>query len=366
MEILRDFNFIPYEDNLYTNHGKISFDSGTLLDIPSEGYYIVPGFIDQHIHGVNGSDVMDGTLESIDNMCKALVKEGTTGFLPTTMTCSVEDITKALENIYQYQKHNEGAIIYGVHLEGPFISEKFIDAQNPKYIQVPNKKVFDELNVHHLVKLITYAPEDDIDLLFTKHLVHRGVIPSVGHSNATCKQVNDAIENGLGNFTHFYNASSGHHHRNPGVVTSGLANKNINVELIVDGIHLHQEIVKMVYEIKGWRNITLITNEMRAKSMPDGEYDLGGQTVIKIGNEARLADHTLAGSVLEMNQAIKNMHEFSGCPLNEAFLMASFNPAQLLGLNNVGLITEGFDCNITVLDKDFNVVATYIKGERLY
>lgn len=366
MEILREFNFIPYENNLFSNHGKISFESGELLDIPENGYYIVPGFIDLHIHGCSGCDTMDATEKSLLTICRDLPKEGTTGFLPTTMTCSISDIKQAIDNVIDVNNVEAGAEIYGLHLEGPFISEQFIGAQNPEFVHIPDNKLFDQLNDQHIIKMVTYAPEKDIDYIFTKHLVSKGVIPSVGHSNATCSQVNDAISFGLKNFTHFHNAASGHHHRQPGVVTSGLSNKNVNVELIVDGIHLHPDVVKMIYEVKGWRNITLITDAMRAKGMPNGNYDLGGQNVIKRGNEARLASGVLAGSVLEMNNAVKNMYEFSDCPLNEAFLMASFNPAQLLGLNNVGLISNGYDCNITVLDKDFNVVATYIEGKKVY
>ena len=138
------------------------------------------------------------------------------------------------------------------------------------------------------------------------------------------------------------------------------------VELIVDGIHLDPDLVKTTYKVKGGENIILITDSMRAKGCSDGSYDLGGQEVIKIGSEARLEDGTLAGSVLEMNVAIKNMINFSGCQIEEAFLMASHNPAKYLGLNNKGLLKEGFDFDVTCLDEDFNVIQTYVGGVLKY
>ncbi len=365
MLILKDKEFIEYENNLYNNKGKISFSQGELITIDPQVAYIVPGFIDQHIHGCSGIDTMDANLKGLATFANDLTKEGTTGFLATTMTCDVNDIKQAIACVKEYQAINKGAEIYGIHLEGPFISNHFIGAQNPQYVLKPNIALFESLNQDNLIKLVTYAPEEDADFLFTKYLKNHHIIPSVGHSNASCECVNKAIEYGLANFTHFHNASSKHDHRNPGVVSSGLLNKDINVELIVDGVHLHPDVVRLVYNIKGYQHISLITDAMRAKAMPDGVYDLGGQAVYKKGNEARLEDNTLAGSVLKMNDAVKNMYHFSKCPLNEAFLMASYTPAKLLNLDKVGLIKEGYRFNITMLDQDFNVIATYVNGHQI-
>ena len=365
MKILINKNFEEYNDNLYINNKKISFQNGEKIKVDKRVKYIVPGFIDQHIHGGYGYDIMDNNIENYLQLKNNLPKEGTTGFLATTMTYDMNIIKEIIEKINEI-KDEKGSIIYGIHLEGPYISKEFIGAQNPKYLKKPNIKEFEGINKTKLIKLVTYAPEEDDNLLFTKYLLKNKIIPSVGHSNAKVFEVNSAINEGLKNFTHFHNASSPHHHRHPGVVTSGLANRNINVELIVDGIHLHPDVVKMVYEIKGFENITLITDAMRAKAMDDGVYDLGGQKVNKIKNEARLEDGTLAGSVLKMNEAIKNMIDFTSCPINEAFLMASFNPAKLLGLKNVGLIKEDYDFNITMLDENFDVITTYINGEVVF
>jgi N-acetylglucosamine-6-phosphate deacetylase len=240
-------------------------------------------------------------------------------------------------------------------------------AQNPIYLVEPNVEAFKLLNGYNNIKLVTYAPELDENLEFTKHLVENNVMPSVGHSGATCNQVNKAIALGLDNFTHFHNGSSGHHHREPGVVTSGLLNKTAKVELIVDGIHLHPDAVKMVYNVKGYENIILITDAMRAKGCPDGEYDLGGQAVIKEGPKATLKEGgSLAGSVLEMNHALSNFMKFTGATHEEVFKMASLNAAKHLKLENKGSLQEGYDADITILDKDLNVLKTIVNGEVKY
>ncbi len=365
MKILKGFKFEDYNDDLFDNNGKISFTTGTKISFPKNTKFIVPGFIDQHIHGANNSDTMDNTIDSIKNISTFLLSEGTTSYLPTTMTFDLKVVKEVIKKVNSYQL-NQGeneAEILGIHLEGPFISKKYIGAQNPLYTKTPNIKEFDDINIDNIIKLVTYAPEEDLNLEFTKHLKSKGIIPSVGHSNATCKEVAEAITKGLSNFTHFHNASTPHHHREPGVVSAGFSNKEIMVELIVDGIHLHPDAIKTTYNIKGWENITLITDSMRAKGCPNGKYDLGGQTVIKKDYEARLESGSLAGSVLGMNKAISNFIEFTGCATEEAFLMASYNPAQHLGLDDRGIIEEDKILDITCLDENFNILKTYKKGK---
>lgn len=366
MKILIDKKFEQYSHNLKSNNGKISFTTGETLNISKDAYYIVPGFIDQHIHGSAGVDTMDA--KDLEIFAKSLLKEGTTAFTPTTMTFDLTYLQTVMDNVNEYMNsaNQEGAQVIGVHVEGPFISKKFIGAQNPEYVHVPSVEAFELLNKHKIAKEVTLAPELDDNFELTKYLSANNIIASAGHTAATYAECENAIENGLNCFTHLHNASTGHHHREPGVVSAAFSLKNVAAELIVDGIHIHPDAVKTTYNIKGWENINLITDAIRAKGMPDGEYDLGGQPVFKKGSEARLADGTLAGSVLEMNQAIKNMYNFSGCEINEAFLMASYNPAQLLGLNTKGLIIEGNDCDIAVLDQDFNVLQTFIDGQLKY
>jgi N-acetylglucosamine-6-phosphate deacetylase len=366
MLILKNNELVEFDGNLFQKDGTISFVDGEKIKINEHAKYIVPGFVDQHIHGVANVDAMDNDETKLHVFSEALVKEGTTSFLPTTMTYDLGVVKEVITKVSKVASSVSGANIVGVHLEGPFLSPKFIGAQNPIYIQSPNVEMFKLVNVDDMIKLVTYAPEEDDNYEFTKYLAKNNIIASIGHSAATCHEANEAIANGASNFTHFHNASTGHHHRTPGVVTSGLENRDIKVELIVDGIHLHPDAVKATYKIKGYENIILITDSIRAKGCEDGIYDLGGQNVYKKGFEARLEDGTLAGSILEMNVGIKNMIEFSGCTPQEAFIMASFNPAKHLGLTTKGLIQEGYDCDITVLDENFNVLQTFVNGGNKY
>lgn len=359
MLILKGKKFVE-DITIFQNNGKISFETGEKLEFDHRGKYVVPGFIDQHIHGAGGSDFMDNTLESLDTITKTVLKEGTTSLLATTMTYDLAITKEVILRASEYD--SDGANIVGVHLEGPFINDKFIGAQNPLYLQKPNAEILKMIDPNEFVKLVTYAPEEDENFEFLEYLNSKNIIGSAGHTGATCECIEHAQEKGLKSLTHFHNAMTPHTHREPGVVTAGFLLKDINVEMIVDGIHLHPEVVKTTYKIKGSSNITLITDSMCAKGMPDGTYALGGQKVIKNGLEARLENGSLAGSVIELNRAVQNMYKFSQCNLEEAFLMASDNQARLLNLDTKGQLKENYDCDITVLDEDFNVVQTFVNG----
>lgn len=364
-KILKDNLFIDYQGDLKNNKGVISFEKGENINFSSKTKYIVPGFIDQHIHGGFGVDTMDNSVEALETFSKGLIAEGTTSFLPTTMTYEVDTLKSIHKKIYYLMKKDSpGSQIIGVHLEGPFINVDYKGAQNKKYVIEPNINIMSDLNQYKNIKVVTYAPEKDSDNEYIKYLANLEIKGQIGHSGATFSECDEAINEGATGFTHLHNASSVHHHREPGVVSSGLASKSAHVELIADGIHLHPDTLKTVYQIKGSDKIILITDAMRAKGMPDGEYDLGGQLVIKKGGEARLKTGELAGSVLQMNKAVRNMYKFSGCKLEEAFQMASKNVAQYLNLKNIGEIKEGYIFDVITLDEDFNVLDVFIKGEK--
>lgn len=361
MEILREFEFEKFNNDLRNLNGKISFTEGEQIEIDRRGKYIVPGFIDQHIHGAGNIDTMDN--QGIDTISEFLLREGTTSFLPTTMTYDLDVVKDIIDTLANYQG-DTGANILGVHVEGPFIEGvKFIGAQNKQYVRKPNRADLARLNETNFVKMVTYAPELDEQFEMTEYMHEHNIVGSIGHSGATMSEAEAAIEHGACCFTHLHNACTGHHHRNPGIVSAALANTQV-AELIVDGIHIHPDSVRMTYNVKGSDGIILITDAMRAKGMGDGEYDLGGQTVYKHGSEARLENGALAGSVLVMNQAVKNMRDFSRCSLAQAVKMASYNPAKNLGIEGKGLIKAGYDFDITVLDEDLNVVETYVNGIR--
>ncbi|MBQ9709759.1 MAG: N-acetylglucosamine-6-phosphate deacetylase, partial [Clostridia bacterium] len=249
----------------------------------AENITVVPGFIDQHIHGAAGCDAMDGSVEALASIADALASEGTTGFLATTMTQSIPNIMKAMDAVKSYKQLSrvKGAEVIGVHLEGPFISPDYIGAQPLEYVIKPNIELFDQFNeaCGNCVKLISMAPEVEGAEEFVKHAVSCGTVVSIGHSGAGYKVVEKAAEWGASNITHTYNAQKGVHHREIGVAGSAMLIDSYNCELICDTIHVSVPAIKLVIKNKPHGRITLITDAMRAKHMPDGESERGGQTV---------------------------------------------------------------------------------------
>jgi N-acetylglucosamine-6-phosphate deacetylase len=335
-------------------------------------FSVVPGFIDVHIHGASGADVMDATVEALRTMAKTLPREGTTSFLATTMTAPIEHIERALQNAaqYIYSSNPPGeAEVLGIHLEGPFISQKRAGAQHPENIIEPNIKLFQKwqniANGH--IRLVTLAPEENNGLALTAYLKETGVIASIGHSDAVYEQVNAAIQAGVTHATHLFNGMRGIHHREPGVAGAVLMHDEVLCELIVDGIHVAPEMVRFAYKMKGSDGLILITDAMRAKCLGAGIYELGGQEVIVQGEKATLRDGTLAGSILKLGDAVKNAMSFTGCTLEDIIRMASWNPAKQLGVSDrKGSIRVGKDADLVVLDEQHHVVMTICRGKLAY
>ncbi len=341
-----------------------------LQELPKE-YVVVPGFIDEHVHGAAGSDAMDGTMEDLGKIANALASEGTTAFLATTMTQSPENITKALKAVKAYRELSpeSGAEILGVHLEGPFISKNFVGAQPIEYVAKPSVEVFKKYQdaSGDCVRIVTLAPEVEGSTELIKYLVSQNIVASIGHTNATYADVKKAVEAGATNLTHTYNAMKPLHHREVGTVGSGLLFDELNCECICDGIHVSGPAIQLLHKNKPADKMTLITDAMRAKHMPDGVSELGGQVVIVKNGEARLENGTLAGSVLKMNNAVKNVMKFLNLPLEEVVKLASQNPAKNLGVfDQMGSIKEGKRADFVILDKDLNVVQTVRNGKVIY
>ena len=337
----------------------------------TEGDIVVPGFIDQHIHGAMGSDAMDGTVEDIGNIAKAVASEGTTGFLATTMTQSPENITKALNAVRDYRasKNTAGAEVLGVHLEGPFISMKHIGAQPPQYVAKPEIEVFDKYyeDSGNCIKIVSLAPEVEGATELIEHMKKLGVVPSSGHTDSGYKDIENAITYGLSNVTHTYNAQKALHHRDVGVVGSALLFDSLNCEAICDLVHLSAPAIKLLIKNKPHDKFTLITDSMRAKHLPDGLSELGGQTVIVKNGEARLENGALAGSTLKMNDAIKNLVLSCDVKFTDAIDFATINPAKNLNLfDKMGSIANGKKANFAVLDGEFNVKLTVRDGNVVY
>lgn len=367
---------------IYIENGKIG-EIGPINKVPSrfqeiekmeigKGQTIVPGFIDEHIHGAGGSDTMDATTESLNTIAMALPAEGTTSFLATTITQKHENIERALKNAADYRnQHNQPgkAEVIGVHLEGPFINKKRNGAQPEEYIVNPDIELFKRWQelADGGIKLVTCAPELENGMDFVHYLNETGVIASIGHSDALYEDVEKAVQAGAKQVTHLFNGMRGLHHREPGVAGSALLFKELMVELIADGIHVRPEVIKLVLSAKGADGMLLITDAMRAKCLKDGIYDLGGQDVSVANGRALLADGTLAGSILKMNDSVKNMIDFTQISLLEAVQMASVNPAkQLHVFDRKGSITEGKDADFTVLTNEYQVDLTICRGEMAY
>lgn len=340
------------------------------IELP-ENAVVLPGFIDEHIHGAGGSDAMDGNTKDLAIIAETVAKEGTTSFLATTMTQSKENILKAMRAVKEYREAagEQGARIAGVHLEGPFIAAAHKGAQPLEYVAAPDAKTFDEYNAAcgNAIKIITLAPETDGALDFIRHIVAQGTVVSVGHTGAKYAEVKAAMEAGATNVTHTYNAQSPLHHREIGVVGSALLLEDLYCELICDTIHVSVPAMQLLVKNKRADKLALITDAMRAKGLADGVSELGGQTVYVKGGEARLADGTLAGSVLRMNRALQNMVEKVGVPLTQAVDYCTINPARTLKMENeAGSIAEGKRADFAVLNNKFDVLYTVRDGKIIY
>lgn len=328
-------------------------------------YHLIPGFIDLHVHGANGSDVMDGSFDALKNIAKTLASEGTTSFLATTMTGAFDDIEKSLETIAHFQ-NDEGATILGVHLEGPFVSPEKAGAQFSKYMLPPDISLLEKWQKisNNKIKMVTFAPELVQSKEWIAYLLQQKIIPALGHSVATFTEARDAIASGANYVTHLFNAMRALHQREPGLAGAALLSDEVYTEIIVDGVHLHPAIVDLIFRVKNKEKIILITDAMRAKCMKDGTYDLGGQSVQVTSGVATLPNGALAGSTLKMPTALKNMLQFTRTDFYGAVKMGTENPAKALGIfHQKGSIALHKDADLVVLDDNFQVVLTIREGK---
>jgi len=352
---------------------KEKLSTATLTEaevIEGKDKFIVPGYIDIHVHGGGGSDVMDGDYEAINQIAIAHSHFGTTSFLPTTMTMSKDKIIRSLRSICKaVKKGTAGAEILGIHMEGPYINPEKKGAQKEDDIKKISIEEFLEFNQAsgNLIRLVTIAPEMPGAIGLIKYLYKQGIIASVGHTNATYVQTQAGIQAGLSHVTHTFNAMKGLHHREPGVVGAALTSPELTIEVIADGIHIHPIVLKILTKIKEGEKVVLITDAMRAAGLKEGTYDLGGQEVIVTKGQARLKDETLAGSVLTMDKAVKNMVNKVGIQLPKAIQMASYNPAKSIGIDDKkGSLELGKDADIIILNKNLETELTIVAGKIVY
>jgi len=344
---------------------KKDFIKGTCTKVfDAQSNYVSPGFINLHIHGCGGVDVMDTNHSALQTMSKLLVTTGVTSFLPTTMTYNWPKIYLVLENIRTAMNEENGAKILGCNLEGPFINQEFKGAQAARHI-IPAD--FTKIaGFSDVIKIITVAPEKITEDSFFRFCQQNKIIISLGHSAATYEEAINAITKGASHITHLFNAMSPLHHRRPGLVGAAL-DSNVKCELIADNVHVHPAMQRLVYKTKSSEDIILITDSMRACLQGDGSSELGGQKVFVRGQAAKLADGTIAGSVLTMDKAIANFRTNTNAPLNKVIAMATINPAKELELDDhIGSIAIGKQADLVVFDNDINIKNTFVKGVKIF
>lgn len=334
-----------------------------------ESSYICPGFIDMHIHGYAGADVMDCTVESLDGISWELAQRGTTSFLATTMSAPSAQLVRAIGNIRDTkQQGTRGAQLLGCHLEGPFLNPGKKGAQKAGFLRLPSTtELQDYLDAGRgCIRMITMAPELAGAFEVIKMAGQMGIIVSLGHSEASLPQVAEACKAGLGHVTHVFNAMDGLHHRDPGTTGAVLSMPELTVDVIPDGHHVHPSVVKILICSKGIDQVSAISDCIRAGGLGDGGYELGGQKVLVKDGFANLADGTLAGSTITLAEGLRVLVEKVGLALAEAVKMVSLNPARTLGLTDRGVLERGKKADIVVLDAHLNVLMTIIAGRIVY
>ena len=334
------------------------------------GNMITAGLVDLHIHGYAGFDTSDGSPEDIKKMALLLAQNGVTSWCPTTMTVSQPEILKAFDAVRAAKSDIEsgaahGARILGVNCEGPFISPNKKGAQDGKYILPPSADFV--IKNSDIIKLVTIAPEMDDNCREIKKIAEStDVVISMGHTEATLEQARLAIESGARHVTHLYNAMPHLDHRAPGLIGAVMTDRRVSCDMMADTFHRNPALFEMTAQLKGDK-LVLITDCMRAGGMPDGSYTLGGQPVTVHGVECRLEDGTIAGSVLKLNCAVRNLKNNTRLPLWKAINAASLNAADSIGESGrIGSIAKGKYADFAVMDKDFNVKMTVVGGETVY
>lgn len=320
------------------------------------GAWLIPGFVDVHIHACGGYDTMKGEAD-IRAMARILRSLGVSAFLPTTMSASVPDTEAAVKAIRKVIDRPEAgeAQVLGAHMEAPFLQPEKAGAQVKEYFLMPSMENLEKLTGGDLaaVRILTMAPELPGAEAFVREAAERGIVISAGHTSATAEQIHAAADWGCNHVTHTFNAQTPVHHRKPGVPGAAMVDERLYCEMICDGIHLHPDIIRLIVRCKGADKAVMITDSMEAAAMPDGEYELGGQKVFVKGPEARLADGTLAGSVLTMPQALKNMIHRFGFTAEQAVRMCTATPADSIGEKLAGRIKVGSPVPLTLWDENW-------------
>ena len=342
----------------------VLIEDGTILDIASEcelphaeqvidaeGLYLAPGLLDTHTHGIGGFDFNTCTAQAIEEIIALEHAEGVTGFLASLV---VENHAMTMERLQLLDSQVSDSLL-GIHLEGPFLNPKQKAVMKEEFLRLPDIEEFRQfLRVSSHVSSMTIAPELPDAQRLIKEGTRQGIVMNIGHSMADAQQVMQAQRNGAKGITHLYNAMSQREHRNPGVVTGALLS-NLMCELIVDGFHVHPDVVHATYRALGDDRIILISDANPYKAVADGEYPFSGKNIVIQDGKATVKETgRIAGSTLAMNTALRNMCRYTGCSVESAVRMAAYNPARLYGWKK-GSIEPGYDADLMLMDDAFHI-----------
>lgn len=337
--------------------------------VDAKGGYVAPGLIDLHCHGFNGWDTSHASVEELRKMCAWNVRNGVTGWLPTTATLEWGTLERCFASVRQAMRESvlpgwEGAQVLGCHAEGPFINAKRRGAMLGEHILKPNIAMLRPWA--DVIRLITVAPELDGAIAFIRAARHMGLYVSMGHSDATADQGFAGIEAGATQLTHTFNAMPELNHRDPGLIGAAMNDDQVYCELIADTIHVSPLLFPIMARLKSHR-LVLVTDSMQLAGLPDGEYELLGRRISVEADKCRLSDGTIAGSTLTMDRAVRNFVHHAGIPLWRAVNMASLYPARAIRVDDhKGALQRGKDADIIIADGDFNIHATFVRGECVY
>jgi N-acetylglucosamine-6-phosphate deacetylase len=336
--------------------------------IDGAGGYLAPAFIDMHVHGGNGYDTMDATPEALRGMARFFAAHGVANFLATTVTASREAITAALRNVAEcLGAQPDGATLLGAHLEGPYINVKAKGAQPAEQVRSAAPAEYDAWLALDVIRQVTVAPEFEENVAFMAACAARGILISIGHTQASYEQALEAVRHGARQATHTFNAMTGLHHRAPGVVGAALTCDLLTCELIADNHHVHPAVMSLLVRVKGTHGVIAITDAIRAAGMRAGQSELGGQTVYVRDGKATLSDGTLAGSLLTMDAALRNLQAASALSVDALMPIFSANAARQLGLaHRKGSLRVGYDADLVLLDSTLHVQMTFAEGRLIY
>ncbi|SDN22106.1 N-acetylglucosamine-6-phosphate deacetylase [Paenibacillus sp. yr247] len=368
-----EHGYVHVKNGVITSVGDMSeWDptASSAVSVDAHGSWLLPGFIDVHVHGGYGADFMDANPETLNTITRFHALNGTTSMLATTMTATRDAIDRVLDEVHLYMSQPMPyAELLGVHMEGPFISPKWAGAQDPKLMVAPQLPWLEDWHERYpqLVKQLTLAPEREGGLELIAWLRDQGIVAACGHTDATYADIQSAVREGLTHAVHTYNAMKPLHHREPGTVGAILTDERVSCEVIADGHHVHPAAIRLLTLVKQPHGLLLITDAMSAAGLGDGQYELGGQAVTVQSGVARLTEGgALAGSTLTMIEALRFMVREVGVSVEDASRFASGNPARLLQLEaSHGSIAQGKQADLLLVSPELEIEQVWVRGKEI-